>query len=56
MSQPATVAPLDDPAERARALLVLAEARGLVAQFRLAVDTTEPADVEVPGAPKLPRL
>jgi PAS domain S-box-containing protein len=57
LSQPATVAPLDDPRERARALLVVAEAR---AQIRHALgDLIEPevqGEPLFPAPPKLPKL
>jgi hypothetical protein len=48
---------MDDPAERARALMVVAEARGLSAQFRSALASDEDAPAEaIPAAPKLPRF
>ncbi len=57
LSQPSTLAPMDDPAERARALMVVAEARGLSAQFRSALTSDEDAPAEaIPAAPKLPRF
>jgi PAS domain S-box-containing protein len=57
LSQPSTLAPMDDPAERARALMVVAEARGLSAQFRSALASDEDAPAEaIPAAPKLPRF
>ncbi len=53
LSQPATEAPLDDVRERARALMVIAEAR---AQLRLALEEVRNAKASVPPLPAPPKL
>jgi len=55
LSSPPALAPLDDPRERARALLVVGEARDLTEQCRQALEGD--AQLEpIPAPPKMPRM
>jgi PAS domain S-box-containing protein len=52
LSAPASVAPLDDTRERARTILTLEEARGLVSESVAMLEGEE----QIPPAPRIPRL
>ena len=52
MSVPASIAPLDDTRERARAILALEEARGLVAESVAMLE----GEAQIPPAPRIPRM
>lgn len=52
LTVPSSVAPLDDASERARAMLVVTEAHGLLQDLSHSLED-EP---EIPGAPNVPRL
>jgi PAS domain S-box-containing protein len=58
LGQPGSVAPLDDPRERARALLVVAEARAQVRHSLTELTEPEARESEplFPAPPKLPKL
>jgi PAS domain S-box-containing protein len=52
LNVPASVAPLDDTRERARTILMLEEARGLVAESVVMLEGEE----QIPPAPRIPRM
>ncbi|HEX6242177.1 MAG TPA: PAS domain-containing protein [Polyangiales bacterium] len=52
LSIPASVAPLDETRERARTMLMVEEARGLVNESLTMLDAEE----QIPPAPRIPRL
>jgi PAS domain S-box-containing protein len=52
LSVPASVAPLDDTRERARTILAVEEARGLVAESVAMLEGEE----QIPPAPRIPRM
>lgn len=52
MSVPASIAPLDDTRERARAILAIEEARSLVAESVVMLEGEE----QIPPAPRIPRM
>ena len=52
LSVPASVAPLDETRERARTMLMVEEARGLVNESLTMLDAEE----QIPPAPRIPRL
>ncbi len=52
LTVPVSLAPLDDPRERGRALLVAAETRGVLEEALSALE----AETEIPPAPRVPRL
>jgi PAS domain S-box-containing protein len=52
LSVPASVAPLDETRERARTMLMVEEARGLVNESLTMLE----ADEQIPPAPRIPRL
>ncbi len=54
LSSPPSLAPLDDPRERARALVVVGQARDLTAQCRQSLDDDDAQPI--PAPPKLPRM
>lgn len=58
LSSPPALAPLDDPRERARALLVVGEARDLAEKCRHAIqnDAAQSGAQAIPAPPKLPRM
>jgi PAS domain S-box-containing protein len=52
LSLPASVAPLDDTRERARTMLIVEEARGLMNESLTMLD----AEAQIPPAPRVPKL
>jgi PAS domain S-box-containing protein len=52
LSVPASVAPLDETRERARTMLAVEEARGLVSESLMMLDAEE----QIPPAPRIPRV
>jgi PAS domain S-box-containing protein len=52
LSLPASVAPLDDTRERARTMLMVEEARGLMNESLTMLD----AEAQIPPAPRVPKL
>ena len=52
LTVPVSLAPLDDPRERGRALLMAGETRGLIEEALQALD----AETEIPPAPRMPKL
>ena len=53
LSVPSSIQPLDDPRERARAMLVVSESRGLVQE---SLEELESELRELPAPPKMPKL